>query len=94
MIYINYHKLLQSPALSRKDRRLQFIQLSNELYNFFIKPIEQNLSGKEKLIIVGDDLTYYLPFETLLKNNADKNLVDLDFLIKDFGKFGLTKFAK
>lgn len=78
-----FNRLLRSHNLLRADRRRKFIDLSHELYNQFIKPIEHLLEGKERLVIVGEGVTHYLPFEALLKSNEDKPWHELDFLIKD-----------
>lgn len=78
-----FNKLLRSHNLLRADRRRKFIELSNELYNQFIQPIEHLLEGKDRLVIVGEGVTHYLPFETLLKSKEDKPWHELDFLIHD-----------
>ncbi len=79
----SYNKLLRSHNLLRADRRRKFIQLSHELYQQFIQPIEHLLIDKERMVIVGEGMTHYLPFETLLKNNEDKPWYELNFLIRN-----------
>ena len=92
-----YNKLLRSRNLLRADRRRKFIELSAELYEQFIEPIEHLLEGKERLVIVGDGATHYLPFESLLKSKEDKPWNQLDFLIRDYEisyHYSGTLFAK
>ncbi len=80
---LKFNKLIQSPSLFRRDKREQFIQLSHLLYKQFISPIEGFLSGKNKLILVGDGVTHYLPFEVLLKKDDIKAFHELEYLISD-----------
>ena len=79
-----FNKLLRSPTLFRTDKREKFIKLSNELYQQFIMPIEPYLAGKEKLVIIGDGMTHYLPFEVLLKNKDIKPFHELDYLVNTY----------
>ncbi len=62
--------------------------LSYELYDFLIRPIEQQLVDKDKLIIIPDEYLSYVPFETLCSNKVPEDRAvrfsELDYLIKDF----------
>ncbi len=78
------NKLLKSPTLFRLDKQKKYIELSNELYNKFIAPIENQLIDKDRIVIIGDGMTHYLPFEVLLKNKEIKPYHELDYLINDF----------
>lgn len=75
-------QMLQNSAMMRKSSREKFIRLSNELYNQFILPIEKQVSESQKIVVVGDGFTNYIPFEILLKSNEIKPFKELDFLIK------------
>ena len=79
-----FYQMIQSPALVRLDRRSKFIQLSHELYDYLLAPIADELQQKKKLLIVGEGMLNYLPFEALLPSDEQKEFQDLDFLIKDF----------
>lgn len=52
----------------RKD---YFIQLSSELYNLLIAPVEEELSTKQRLAIIPNGMLYYLPFQILIKQGKD-----------------------
>ncbi len=75
---------LQRSAMLRRSSREKFIALSHDLYQQFLYPIADQLKGKQRLIIIGDGMTNYIPFETLLASNEVKPFPDLHFLIKDF----------
>lgn len=75
---------LKNSVLMRKSSREKFIKLNHALYKQFIAPIEQEIKGKERLIIIGDDLTNYIPFEVLLRSDEIANFKDLDYLIKAY----------
>lgn len=79
-----FQKLLQSHNLVRADRRRKFIQLSHAIYQQFIQPIEDQLQGKNKIVIIGEGMTNYVPFDVLLSSSADKAYQELDFMVKDF----------
>ncbi len=76
----------------RKDDFLQhdysdFKKYSKKLYDFLIKPVEQNLQGHHKLIFIVNKELSLLPFETLLVDTLNQNTQDLkklNFLIKKF----------
>ncbi|MEO1262183.1 MAG: CHAT domain-containing tetratricopeptide repeat protein [Bacteroidota bacterium] len=76
--------LLQSHNLSRSHKRSEFIQLSHKLYQQFIQPIEKQLTGKNKIIIVGEGMTNCIPFEVLLPTAENKPFHELNFLVKDY----------
>jgi len=77
-----FNSLLQSPASARLPKRTALVKQSHELYQQFIKPIENQLIGKNKLFVVGESATQYLPFETLLRDGSDRPIAALDFLVK------------
>ncbi len=61
------------------------LKKSNYLYHYLIEPVEDLIKDKEELIIIPDENLYYVPFETLCKNNIyNENLSKIDYLIKDF----------
>ncbi len=64
-----------------KGERLQFAELSHDLYMQLINPI-QNLIKTENIIIVPDQSLHYLPFELLLsRDSQDEDFKDLPYLI-------------
>jgi CHAT domain-containing protein/tetratricopeptide (TPR) repeat protein len=59
---------------SHDDYR-EFIQISNDIYNCLIKPIENVLAGRN-LIIIPDNQLGYLPFEVLLSDTITTGNID------------------
>ena len=89
--------LLSNSTMSRPSSREKFINLSHQLYQQFLHPIEDQLKGKKRLIIIGDGMTNYIPFETLLATKEIKPFKDLDFLVKNHEisyHYSSTLFAK
>ena len=80
----DFKKLLQSPVLARKTKREQFIKISQKLYQQIIAPVENEIAGKKRIIVIGEGLIHYIPFEILLKSNANKSFAELDYLINEF----------
>ncbi|MEM9920390.1 MAG: CHAT domain-containing tetratricopeptide repeat protein [Bacteroidota bacterium] len=78
------HELLQASSWMRKSRREQFIKLSHHLYQQLLEPLETQLQGKERLIIIGDGMMNYIPFEVLLPNPTVAAFHKLDYLIRRF----------
>jgi len=78
------NSLLKNPSLAQDSRRKEFIAISSELYAQFIQPIQDQLTGIKKIIIIGEGNTHLLPFEVLLPKNEDKPFQQMDFLIKHF----------
>ena len=76
------HQMLQNSSMRRKSSREKFIALNYALYQQFLQPIEAQLAGKARLIIISDRWTNYVPFETLLSSGEMKNFDELDYLIK------------
>ena len=86
-LYSNISKLnnlLKNPLLIQQNNREQFINISHQIYQELILPIESELSKKEQLTIIVENQLFYLPFEVLLASNEKKNFEELDFLIKKF----------
>jgi CHAT domain-containing protein len=64
-----------------------FIKNGIKLYEYLIKPIEDQIKNKNKLIIIVSEQLSLLPFETLIAGNAGsqgKDLANLDYLIKKY----------
>ena len=92
-----YKSILTNSTMSRPSSREKFINLSHQLYQQFLQPIEDQIKDKKRLIIIGDGITNYIPFETLLATNEVKPFKDLDFLIKKHEisyHYSSTLFAK
>ncbi len=61
------------------------LETSVEIYQLLLKPIEELITDKSKLIIIPDEYLYYIPFETLCKKTSLTNdLSKVDFLIKNY----------
>ncbi|MGB0984934.1 MAG: CHAT domain-containing protein, partial [Saprospiraceae bacterium] len=78
------NELIQDRFAFQKPVRDEFIDVSHELYKTLIEPIEAELEGKTKLMIVVEGQLFHLPFELLLKSNEKKPYHELDFLIKKY----------
>ena len=76
------NKRLQSSSWMRRSSREKFIQLSYALNQQFMQPIADQLIDKDRLIIIGDGMTNYIPFEVLVSTDEVKPLRELDYLIK------------
>lgn len=79
-----FQEPVKQSSMIRKSSREKFIRLSHQLYQQFIAPAEDLLQGKSKLVIIGDRVTNYIPFETLLASAEGGKFSQLDFLIKSF----------
>lgn len=77
-------KLLKSPFIIQNKKRDEFIDISHELYNILVKPIEAEIKPYSKIIFIPTEEINYLPFEVLLRTDEKKPFHKLDFLIKDF----------
>lgn len=91
------HKRLQNASWMRRSSREKLITLSHQLYQQFLQPIEEQLNGKDRLIIIGDGMTNYIPFEALLPSAELKPFKHLDYLIKKHAfsyHYSASLFAK
>ena len=77
-----FYQSLQEFSIVQKSKRAKFIQESHQLYQLLIKPFEQHLQKEEQLIIIGQGILQYLPFEVLLPNAINQPFESLDFLVK------------
>lgn len=74
-------------ALEQEDRfkRRDLLETARSLYEDLVAPAQSVLSGKSDLLIVPDGALYYLPFETLLTEEAgDRGYKDLPYLLHKF----------
>ena len=55
---------------NRKSKTSSLKGFSHSLYNLLIKPVQDKLAGKKKLIIVTDGILGFVPFETLVDGNG------------------------
>ncbi|MFK7948270.1 MAG: CHAT domain-containing protein [Saprospiraceae bacterium] len=91
------NELIQDPFAFQNGVRNEFIDISHELYKTLIQPIESELEGKTRLMIVVEGQLFHLPFELLLKSNEKKPYHELDFLIKNYEinyHYSATAFLK
>src|SRR5262249_2647245 len=82
-----YLKTLKAPLIVSAELK-QHVLLGEELYRLLIKPAEEKLRGKKRLLVAPDGPLYYLPFETLIvpKNSDRSKTSSLDvpaYLIKE-----------
>ena len=78
------NELLQNSTMNRPGSRNKFLRASHALYQQFIEPIEAELKKKNRLIIIGDLLTNYIPFEALATTAESLPFSKVDFLIRQF----------
>lgn len=94
---IKLHEKLQNASWMRRSSRESLIRQSHQLYQQFLQPIEEQLNEKDRLIIIGDGMTNYIPFEALLPSATIKPFKDLDYLIKKHAisyHYSASLFAK
>ncbi|MGH7454080.1 MAG: CHAT domain-containing protein, partial [bacterium] len=86
----------------RKADTPQFLSSAHALYNLLIAPVEKQIAGREKLVIIPHNILYKVPFEALLKTPGqfERKTVDyrrLDYLVKHFDisyHYSATLYAK
>jgi CHAT domain-containing protein len=72
-------------ALEKEDRfkRRKLLETAHQLYKDLIAPARNVLDGKSDLLIAPDGALYYLPFETLLTEEAgERTYKDLPYLLR------------
>lgn len=72
----------QSILLTRPAMRQQLIEVSFQLYQQLLQPIQADLVGKKHLIIVPDAFLHGLPFELLVNKDDNLPFEQLPFLLK------------
>ncbi len=65
-------ELLKSKMAKPNSRINSIYSAAAGLYDMLIKPVEKNLSGIEKLLIVPTGKLYFLPFEALILGEGDR----------------------
>ncbi len=93
----DFHKHLQKSSWMRRSNREKFVQMSHALYRQFLQPIESQIAQHQRLIIIGDGMTNYIPFETLLSSGEVKPYNELNYLIRQHEvsyHYSATLFAK
>jgi CHAT domain-containing protein len=76
------NQLLQNSIMQRKSSREKFVTWSHQLYQYFLQPLEKQLAGKKRLIVIGDGPTNFIPFETLLSTGEAQPFDRLNYLIR------------
>jgi len=75
-------------AIKRVVDEKKYVENSICLYEALIKPVENKIAGKEKLVVIPDGVLFYVPFEALIanKSGADdrSDFTNLDYLLKRF----------
>lgn len=75
--YFKTFKIRGLLSTSPQGKKYNAQALSAELYDVLIKPIEKEIAGKKRLIIIRDAELNYIPFEVLAKQKDD-------FLLKKY----------
>jgi len=89
--------LLTNSTMLRPSSRERFIKLSHLLYGALIQPISAEIREKKRLVIIGDGLINYIPFEVLVASEEPSTFDQLDYLINEFEivyHYSATLFAK
>ena len=70
----------------KKAELTNYLTSAHLVYNRIIKPIENRLKGKNRLMIIPDGILYRIPFETLLASEPETkaDLTRLNYLINKF----------
>lgn len=72
------------------DKKTQFIQLSTELYQLLIQPVEKEISGKKRLAIIPNGILYYLPFQVLCDKDEEETYA---YLISKYSIFYTNRLS-
>jgi tetratricopeptide (TPR) repeat protein len=72
-------QLLKNPLIVQKRKRERFIDISHNLYQILIKPLEEQIQGKKTLSFIMSGELFHLPMELLLASNDKKAFDKLDF---------------
>jgi CHAT domain-containing protein len=72
-------QLLKNPLIVQKGKRERFIDISHNLYQILIKPLEEQIQGKKTLSFIMSGELFHLPMELLLASNDKKAFDKLDF---------------
>ena len=75
---------LKDPLQVQRPRREELIGLSHYVYQQLLGPLEADLAGKERLVIVPERDLCLLPFEVLLADKTPKPYAELDYLLERF----------
>ena len=76
----NFNELASTfyKAIKTVDEK-DYVRTGRDLYRILIRPLEKNLHGKNRLVIVPDGVLYYIPFEALLANTPCQTNQTIDF---------------
>ena len=75
---------LKDPLQVQRSKRETLIELNHYVYQQLLRPMEVDLTGKDRLIIVPERDLCLLPFEVLLDKKDKLPYADLDYLINRF----------
>lgn len=65
-------------------RRTEYLEMASQLYRDLLAPAAAALAGKSDLLIVPDGALYYIPFEALLTEPADRPYRDLPYVLRRY----------
>jgi CHAT domain-containing protein/Tfp pilus assembly protein PilF len=87
-------RAIEGLSLNRLDKR-DYEKPLVDLYNELIRPIESEISGKKKLIIVPHGMLHYLPFQALLSTGGDNPYYLIEsFAIAYLPSASILKYVK
>jgi CHAT domain-containing protein/tetratricopeptide (TPR) repeat protein len=80
----DYEAIIKAP----EEAYLKYSQTAYELYEILIRPLEEALKGKKRLLIIPDKALGHIPFEALLQEKAvdyhSGVYHDLNYLLRDY----------
>ena len=62
-----------------KIEKEEFLKTSAALYDILIRPVEEKIVGKSRLIVIPDGLLHYLPFESFISDLPSRKTTTVDF---------------
>jgi CHAT domain-containing protein len=66
---------------------MDYVRTGSDLYDLLFRPLEKQLAGKERLVIIPEGVLYYIPFEALIAGtprqiNKAVDFTKLEYLVK------------
>ncbi len=86
----NFYGLISTFYKSIKTvEEFDYVRTGGALYGLLFRPLEKQLAGKKRLVIIPDGALYYVPFEALIAGTShkDKRTIDftkLEYLVKSY----------
>ncbi|QMU30527.1 CHAT domain-containing protein [Adhaeribacter radiodurans] len=91
LVRVSNDSLIQRVQLMRaaliNENKQVYVKEAHNIYNSLLAPLEEQLKGVKRLIIIPDMELSYVPFEILLKEKPEPSRLDyssLNYLVKDY----------